>query len=111
MPQGSSASPGWFVTVTSRMRFTKGLQQQVAAYLDDVIVSTQVHRPTSKTYLVPGMCFLQTTGRASVVSSSPPQKAGLGAKDTDFLSSVTLPSGTRPNPDKLSYLTLMLMPI
>ena len=35
MPQGSSASPGWFVKVISEA--AKGLKQ-VAAYLDDVIV-------------------------------------------------------------------------
>ena len=36
MPQGSSASLGWFVKVINEV--VKGLQQ-VAAYLDDVIVS------------------------------------------------------------------------
>ena len=35
MPQGISASPDWFVKVISEV--TKGLEQ-VAAYLDDVIV-------------------------------------------------------------------------
>ena len=35
MPRGSSASPGWFVKVINEV--TKGLEQ-VAAYLDDVIV-------------------------------------------------------------------------
>ena len=35
MPQGSSASPGWFVKVIDEV--IKGLEQ-VAAYLDDVIV-------------------------------------------------------------------------
>ena len=35
VPQGSNASPGWFVNVINEV--TKGLEQ-VAAYLDDVIV-------------------------------------------------------------------------
>ena len=35
MPQGSSASPGWFVKFTNEV--VKG-SKQVAAYLDDVIV-------------------------------------------------------------------------
>ena len=35
MPQGSSASPGWFVNVINEV--IKDLKQ-VAAYLDDVIV-------------------------------------------------------------------------
>ena len=35
MPQGSSASPGWFVKVINEV--IEGLEQ-VAAYLDDVIV-------------------------------------------------------------------------
>ena len=47
MPQISSAPPGWFVKVVNKV--IEGLAQ-VAAYLDDVIASNLIRRPTSRRY-------------------------------------------------------------
>ena len=63
--QGSSASPGWFIKVINKV--TKGLEQ-VAAYLDDVIVY-DLDPPAHVKPSVPSL-----SNCASTTSSSPPRK-------------------------------------
>ena len=101
MPQGSSASPGWFVKVINEV--TKGLEQ-VAAYLDDVIVFDSDPWTHVKTI----RALLERLRKHNLKLS--PSKARLGATDADFLGHSISPAGVRPNADKVSALTLMPMP-
>ena len=82
---------------------TKGLEQ-VAAYLDDVIVfdsDPSIHVKTIR-------ALFERLRKHNLKLS--PSKARLGATDADFLSHSILPAGVRPNAEKGSALTLMPMP-
>ena len=100
MPQGSSASPGWFVKVINEV--IKGLTQ-VAAYLDDVIVFDSDPVTHVRTIRSP---FERLRKHNLKLSSS---KARLGATDANFLGHSISPAGLRPNSEKLSALTNMPM--
>ena len=102
MPQGSSASPGWFVKVINAV--AKGLEQ-VAAYLDDVIVFDSDPSAHVKTIRV----LFERLREHNVKLS--PSKARLGATDADFVGHSISPAGVRPNAEKVSALTLMSMPL
>ena len=97
MPQGSSTSPGWFVKVINEV--TKGLEQ-IAAYLDDVIVFNSDPSAHVKTIRA---LFEQL--RKHNLKLSPP-KARLGATDADFLSHSISPTGVRQKAEKVSALSL-----
>ena len=91
MPQGSSASPGWFVKVINEV--IKGLEQ-VEAYLDDVIVFHS--DPTAH---VKTMRTLFERLRKHILKFSP-SKARLEATDAECLGHSLSPAGVRPNADK-----------
>ena len=76
MPQGSTASAGWFVKVINEVIKGSG---QVAAYLDDVLVFDP--DPTAH---VKNMHTLFERLRKHILKFSP-SKAHLGATDADFL--------------------------
>ena len=97
MPQGRSASPGWFVKFINEV--VKGLGQ-VAAYLNDVIVFDS--DPTAH---VENIRALFERLRKHNLKFSP-SKARLGATDADFLGHSILPAGVRPDADKISALNL-----
>ena len=100
MPQGSSASPGWFVKVINEV--IKGLEQ-VEAYLDDVIVfhsDPTAHVKTMRTLFE----------RQCKHNQFSPSKARLGATDADFLGQSISPAGVRPIADRHSALIKMPMP-
>ena len=84
MPQGSNASPGWFVKVINEV--IKGLEQ-VAAYLDDVIVFGS--DPTAH---VKNIRALFGRLRKNNLKFAP-SKARLGATDADVLGHSILPAG------------------
>ena len=101
MPQGSSATPGWFVKVINEV--IKGLDR-VAAYLDDVIVfdaDSSLH--------VANMIFFFLRLRQHNLKLSP-SKATIGATDANFLSHIISPAGVMPNAQKVEALTKMPMP-
>ena len=101
MPQGSSASPGWFFKVTNEV--IKDLQQ-VAAYLDDVIVfdcDPIAHVPTIRS-------LFERLRKDNLKLS--PSRARLGATDAKFLGHSISPAGVRPNVEKVSVLINMPMP-
>ena len=98
---GRGASPGRFVKVINEV--TKGLEQ-VAAYLNDVIVfdsdpSTQVKNIRA---------LFERLRKQNLKLS--PSKTRLDATDADFLDHSISPAGVRPNAEKVSALTLMPMP-
>ena len=95
MPQGSSASPEWFVKVINEV--IKDLKQ-VAEYLDGVIVSDS--DPTAH---VQTISFLFERLRKHNLKLSP-SKARLGATDANFLGHSISPAGLRPNEEKVSAL-------
>ena len=101
MPQGRSASPGWFVKFINEV--VKGLGQ-VAAYLNDVIVFDS--DPTAH---VENIRALFERLRKHNLKFSP-SKARLGATDTDVLGHSISPAGVGPNVDRKSALTKMPMP-
>ena len=101
MPQGSSASPGWFVKVINEV--IKGLKQ-VAAYLDDVIVFDSdpiAHIQTIRS-------LFERLQEHNLKLS--PSKARLGATDAKFLGHSISPAGLRPNAEKVPALINMPMP-
>ena len=86
MPQASRASPGWFDKVFNEV--IKGLEQ-VAAYLDDVIVfdsDPTAHVKTMRT-------LFERLRRQNLKFS--PSKARLGATDADFWGDSISPAGVR----------------
>ena len=88
MPQGSSASPGWFVKVINEV--IKDLKQ-VAAYLDDVIVFDSdpiAHVQTIRS-------LFERLRKHNLKLS--PSKARLGDADANFLGHSISPAGLRPN--------------
>ena len=100
MPQGSSASPGWFVKAINEM--IKGLKQ-VAAYLDDVIVFDSdpvAHIRTIRS-------LFERLQKHNLKLS--PKMARLGAIDANFLGHSFSPAGQRPNAENVSALTNMPM--
>ena len=101
MPQGSSASPGWFVKVINEV--TKGLEQ-VAAYLNDVIVFDSDPPTPVKTI----RALFERLRKHNLKLS--PSKARLGATDVDFVGHSISPACVRPNAENVSALTLMPMP-
>ena len=101
MPQGSSASPGWFVKVINEV--IKGLTQ-VAAYLDDVIVFDS----DPVTHVRTIRSLFERLRKHNLKLS--PSKARLGATDANFLGHSISPAGLRPNSEKVSALTNMPMP-
>ena len=101
LPRGSSASPGWFVKVINEV--TKGLEQ-VAAYLDDVIVFDS--DPSTHVKAI-GALFERLRKNNLKLS---PMKARLGVTDADSLGHSISPAGVCPNAEKVSASTLMSMP-
>ena len=103
MPQGSSASPVWFVKVINEV--IKGLEQ-VAAYLNDVIVFDS--DPTAH---VKTMRTLFERLRTHYLKISP-SKARLGATDAALLGHSISPTGVRPHAEKAKqyHYTLLLAP-
>ena len=101
MPQGSSASTGWFLKVISEV--TKGLGQ-VAVYLNDVIVFDSGPSTHIKTI----RALFERLCKHNLKLS--PSKARLGSTDADFLGHSISPAGARPNAENVSALTLMPMP-
>ena len=82
MPQGSSASPGWFIKVINEL--IKGLDR-VAAYLDNVIVfdaDPSLHVANMKEV------FLRLRKHSLKLS---PSKVIIGAKDADSSVTPSLP--------------------
>ena len=90
MPQGSSASPRWFVKVINEV--IKCLKQ-VAAYLDVIVVESDpiAHVKTMQ------MLFERLRKRDLKFS---PSKARLGAADADCLGESISPAGVCPNVEK-----------
>ena len=95
MPQGSSASLGWFVKVINEV--VKGLQQ-VAAYLDDVIVSDS--GPTA--HVKTTRALFERLRKHTLKFS--PTKARLWATDADFPNHSNSPGDMRPNAEKKAAL-------
>ena len=101
MPQGRSASPGWFVEVINEV--IKGLKQ-VVAYLDDVIVFDS--DPVAHVRTIRSL-FERLRNHNLKLS---PSNARLGATDANFLGHSISSAGLRPNAEKVSALTNMPMP-
>ena len=95
MPHGSNAWPGWFVKVTNEV--VKGLEQ-MAAYLDDVIVFDS--DPTA--HVKTTWALFERLRKHNLKLY--PAKALLGATDADFLGHSIPPAGVRPNAEKQSAL-------
>ena len=91
MPQGSSASLVWFVKVINEVK--TGLEQ-VAAYLDDVIVFDSDPTAHAKAMQAPFERLRKHNFNLS------PSQARLGATDANFLGHSISPSGVRPNAEK-----------
>ena len=100
MPQGSSASPGWFVKVINEL--IKDLKQ-VAAYLDVIVFDSD---PIAHIQTIISQ-FERLREHNLKLSSS---KARLGATDANFLGHSISPAGLRPNAEKVSALINMPMP-
>ena len=101
MPQGSRASPGWFVNVITKV--IKDLKQ-VAAYLDDVIVldsDSGEHVQTTRSL------FERLRKHILRLSLS---KAQLGATDANVLGNFISQAGLRPNAERVSASIHMSMP-
>ena len=101
MPQGSSASPGWFIKAINEV--IKDLKQ-VAAYLDDVIVFDS--DPVAHVRTIRSL-FERLRNDNVKLSSS---KARLRATDANFLDHSICPAGLRPNAEKVLAMTNMPMP-
>ena len=101
MPQGSSATPDWFVKEINEV--IKGLER-VAAYLDHIIVCNP--DPAALTANIRAMFERLRTQHLKF----PPAKAKIGATKTDFLRRTISPDGASPNADKVAALTKIPMP-
>ena len=101
MRQGSSASPRWFIKVVNKV--IKDLQQ-VAAYLDDVIVFD--YDPVAHVQTI--FSRFERLRKHNLKHS--PSKARLGATDANFLAHSISPAGLRPNAEIVSTLINMPMP-
>ena len=94
MPQGSSASSGWYVRAINEV--LKGLEH-VAAYFDDLIVSDFDPTTHVKTMLA---LFERLRKHNLKLSLS---KARLGATDADFLGHSISPAGVRPSAENIPH--------
>ena len=108
MPQGSSASPGWFVKVINEV--IKGVER-VAAYLDDVIVFD----PDPTDHVANILALLgrlrKHLGRLRKHHLKlSPSNATIAATIADFLGHTISAGGYSPNYDKVAALTRMPMP-
>ena len=101
MPQGSSASPGWFVKVINEV--IKGLER-VTAYLDDIIVVD----PDPTDHVAKIRALFSRLRKHHLKLS--PSKAKIGATTADFLGHTIFAGGYSPNSDKVAALTKMPMP-
>ena len=101
MPQGSSASPGWFVKMINEV--IKDLKQ-VTAYLDDVTVFNS--DPIAHVQTIHSL--FERLRKHNITLS--PSKARLGATDANFLGHSISPAGLRPNAEKMSAWINMPMP-
>ena len=101
VPQGSSASPGWFVKVINEMITDV---KQVAAYIDDGIVFDS--DPISQVQTIRSL-FERFRQHNLTLS---PSKARLGATDANFLGHSISPAGLRQNAEILSALISKPMP-
>ena len=101
MPQGRSASYGWFVKDINEG--IKGLEQ-VVAYLDDVLVFDSDRTAHAKTI----HALFERLRKHSLKLS--PSKASLGATDADFLGHSLTLAGVRPNAEKVSVFIKVSMP-
>ena len=101
MPQGSSASPGWFVKDINEA--IKGLER-VAAYLDDIIVFDP--DPTDHVANIPALFGRLRKHHLTFF----PSKARIDATTTDFLGHTIYTGGYSPKSDKVAALTKMPMP-
>ena len=101
MPQDSSTSPGWFAKVITEV--IKGLEQ-LAAYLDDVIVFDC--DPTAHVEMIHELfeCLCKNNPKLS------PLKASLGATDTHFLGHFISTADVRPNAETVSALIKLSTP-
>ena len=95
MPQGSSASPGWFVKVINEV--IKGLKQD-GAYLDDVNVFDSDPIAHVQTIRSPFERLREHNLKLS------PSKARLGATDANFLGHSISPADLRQNAEDVSAL-------
>ena len=94
MPQGSSASTGWFVKVINDVITDL---KQVAAYLDDVNVLDS--DPIAHVQTIRSL-FKRLRKHNPKFS---PSKARLGATDEKFLGYAISPAGLRPNAEKCPH--------
>ena len=101
MPQGSSASPGWFVKVINEV--IKGLKR-VAAYLDNIIVFDL--DPTDHAANIRAL-FRRFRKHYPKLS---PSKVKIGATIADFLGHTLSAGGYSPNSNKVAALTKIPMP-
>ena len=101
IPQGSSASPGWFVKAINEV--IKGLER-VAAWLDDIIVFDP-----DPTYHVDNIRALLGLLRKHHLNRSP-AKAIICATTADFLGHTISAGSFSSNPDKVAALTKRPMP-
>ena len=101
MPQGSSASPGWFVKVINEV--IKGLKR-FTEYLDDTIVFDP--DPTDHVAHIRALFGRPRKHHLNI----PPSKAKTGAPTADFLGHIISGGGYGPNADKVAALTRMPMP-
>ena len=101
MPQGSSASPGWFVKVINEV--IKDLER-VAAYFDDVIVFD----PDPASHVDNIRALFQRLRKHNLKLS--PAKAKLGATNADFLGHAISSAGVSPYADTVAALTKIPMP-
>ena len=94
MPQGSGASPGWFVKDINEV--IKGLEQ-AATYLGDVVIfgsGPTAHVKTTR-------ALFDRLRKQNLKLS--PSKARLGATDADFLGHSISPAGWHPNSEKCQH--------
>ena len=101
IPQGSSASPGWFVEVINEV--IKGLER-VATYLDDIIVFD----PDPTDHVANTRAIFGRLLKHHLNLS--PLKAKIGATTADFWGHTISAGGYSPNSDKVAALTRMPMP-
>lgn len=101
MPQGSIASPGWFVKAINEV--TKDLER-VAAYLDDIIAFDP--NPFARTAKI--LARFERLRKHHLKLS--PAKAKIGATTAHFLGHTIAAGGFSPNSDKVAGLTKMPMP-
>lgn len=98
MPQGSSATPGWFVKLINEV--IKNLER-VVAYLDDVLVFD----PDPSTHINNTRALFERLRKHNLKLS--PAKAKFGATKADFQGHTISPHSPSPIADQLTALTNM----